>query len=133
MNADSWSCLMVGRGMRIVNEQLRNILKASACNMHLQKLDRMVIKNDLCDGVMQTEWTSYTVGARSGVLFRSQIECEGGECQINFLLSTKDLEAGASVIRDMEEYADGTWEENFEDFPIPELYQFHDLRRHRMN
>ena len=133
MDSDSWSCLMVGKGMGMVSDDLRNVLKAAACNMHLQRLNRMVIKHELCDGIMQTEWDSHMVGIRSGVLFRSQVEYEGGQCQINFLLSEQDLEAGADVIREMEEHGEGVWEESFEDFPVPALYEFVDLRRHRMH
>ena len=132
MIGDSWSCVLVGKGMGVVSDDVRNVLKATSCKMHMDKLDRMVVKHDRCNVIVQTLWETYSVGSRSGVLFKSHVEVDGGECQVNFLLHTKDLEAGAAFLRRLEE-------ENVPlgaapgELPIPALYEFADLRKHRLH
>ena len=133
MSWDSWSCLMVEKGPGIIDDDTRATLKAAACNLHLQRIDRMVITSDVCGGIIQTNWDSHTVGGRSGVLFRCQIERDAGDFFVNFLLNTNDLEAGAEIIREMEERGFGRWDTSQERFPVPELYKFSDLRKRSLH
>jgi hypothetical protein len=48
------------------------------------------------------EWNTHSVGGRSGVLFRTQIDCEDGtDYMVNFLFSEEDLKRGAEIIKRM--------------------------------
>lgn len=126
---DSWSCLSVERGPGMISDEVRNALKAAACDLHLKKWNEVRIENALISGVIKTEWDTHMVGGRSGVLFRAQIDCEDGtDYKINFLLHEDDLERGAEIIRQMEEREGGDWHSTPVQFPIPALYEFHDLR-----
>lgn len=127
MSWDSWTCLMVEKGPGLIDDETRTVLKAAACNLHLQRIDRMVITSDICGGIIQTNWDTRMVGGRSGVLFRCQVERDTGDFLVNFLLSTGDLEAGADIIRQMEECGYVRWDTSQERFPVPELYKFEDL------
>lgn len=126
---DSWTCLLVQKGPGLLSDVVCTVLKAAACDLHLKKWDEMRLTNDLVEGIIKTEWKSYTVGSRSGVLFRAQVDSEdGNDYKVNFLLNKKDLERGAEIIRQMEERTGDGWEQASFRFPLPELYQFHDLR-----
>lgn len=133
MSWDSWSCLMVENGPGMIDDETRATLKAAACNLHLQSIDRMTISSDVCGGIIQTNWDKHSVGSRSGVLFRCQVEHDEGDFFVNFLLHTRDLEAGAEIIREMEERGFDRWDESHEKFPVPELYKFYDLRKHKLH
>ncbi len=124
---------MVKKGPGVIDDHIRAVLKAAACNLHLQRIDRMVITSDVCGGIIQTHWDTHAVGGRSGVLFKCQVERDGGDFFVNFLLSTSDLEAGANIIREMEEQGFGRWDTVQERFPVPELYKFHDLRKRALH
>lgn len=132
MGYDSWSCLMVENGPGIIDDEIRSALKAAACNLHLQRVERMKISSDICGGIIQTKWDSYSVGGRSGILFRTQVERDEGDYFVNFLLSTADLEAGADIIREMEEGL-GSWNASEDPFPVPALYHFRDLSARSLN
>lgn len=126
---DSWSCLSVEKGPGTISDEVRNALKAAACDLHLKKWDEMRIENDIISGIIKTEWKTYMVGGRSGVLFRAQIDCEDGtDYKINFLFHEDDLERGAEIIRQMEEGESDNWQDSPVRFPVPELYRFEDLR-----
>lgn len=126
---DSWTCLNVEKGPGMISDEVRNVLKAAACDLHLKRCDEMRIENDFVSGIIKTEWDTHIVGSRSGVLFRAQVDCEDGiDYQVNFLFHEKDLERGAEIIRQMEEHGDGDWIEDSTHIPCPELYRFHDLR-----
>jgi hypothetical protein len=128
MMHDSWTCLTVEKGPGIISDEVRNVLKAAACDLHLKRWDQMPLENDLLTGIIKTEWNTYRVGGRSGVLFRAQVDCEDGtDYRINFLFNERDLERGAEIIRHMKEGDESRWSENSVRIPIPELYQFYDL------
>lgn len=127
MSYDSWTCLMVDRGPGMLAEEVRAALKMAACDLYLNRLERMRVATEVCSGYIETGWETHSVGARSGILFRTQIDCEQGDYHVNFLLSVGDLERGAGRLRDRierGEYAVGTSEERF---PCEALYEFHDL------
>ena len=106
MTYDSWSCLMVQNGPGVIPDAIRTTLKAAACGLKLQGKDTSLIENDACSGIISTGWKVHSVGSVSGVLFRSQFDFEEAlDCKVNFLLSTKDLERGVQIIREMEERA----------------------------
>lgn len=120
---------MVEKGPGLLPDEVRNVLKVAACDLHLKRWDRMNIASDIIDGLIETKWDTHLVGTRSGVLFRAQIDCEDGtDYKVNFLLSEEDLKRGADLIRQMEEGRGGTWGESPSRFPVPELYKFYDLR-----
>lgn len=133
MGMDSWTCLMVGKGPGMLTEGVMTVLKAAACDLHRNGVERMKLDHNLCMGFIQTEWNTHTVGSRSGVLFHCQIESEAGEYFVNFLLNTKDLEAGADILRQLEEAGESGWGIGIGTLPIPKLYEFRDLRPHRMH
>lgn len=130
---DSWTCLMVEKGPGVIADDVRTALKMTACQLALDKLDRMRISHEVCEGIMQTEWKTHVVGSRSGVLFRAQITEETGDYFVNFLLNEDDLKKGAEVIRQMREEGSLGWHETDERFPVEELYHFYDLRKHKLH
>lgn len=127
MSYDSWTCLMVEKGPSMLNDDVRAALKMAACDLHLKRWERMHIVNDVCDGIIQTNWTTHVVGARSGVLFRAHIDSGTGEYKVNFLLGTTDLERGAELIRQREERGEGVWKSSEGRIPCDALYEFYDL------
>ncbi len=118
---------MVKKGPGMLSDEVRLALKLAACDLHRLRWDRMNIVNDVCEGVIQTAWDTHLVGMCAGVLFRAQIEGESGAYQVNFLLSTDDLECGADILRDMEENGGYEWASSPAQIPCDELYRFHDL------
>jgi hypothetical protein len=107
------------------------MLKAAACDLHLKQWDEMrMTGSDVCVGIVRTDWKSYTIGSRSGVLFKATLTEESGDYQVNFLLSHKDLERGAEIFAEMEENP-GEWESHEGRIPLEELYRFEDLSRSR--
>lgn len=127
--ADSWTCLMVEKGPGLLDDKIRAALKMAACDLYRRKEERMPIFHDACDGIITTEGKSYTVGSTSGVLFRAHIDTENGcDYRVNFLLSERDLERGASALREMEERGMVVWRSPSGGFPCEELYRFCDLR-----
>ncbi len=130
---DSWSVLSVVKGPGVLDRTIIATLKVAAAKLHEARIDRSPITSDCCTGVIQTNWDSHLVGGRSGILFRSQIDEESGSYFVNFLLSRDDLERGAEIIRDMEARSLGTYQTLSERIPVPDLYKFHDLRKHRLH
>lgn len=129
MSWGSWTIVMVQDGPGIIPEDVRAELTKAACELHLKKMERMQMRGGVCEGVIQTNGETASLGARTGVLFRSQFDWESGGCKVNFLLSEEDLENGATTLRRMmEEREGGEWLLSPEPFPVPELYDFHDLR-----
>lgn len=128
MNSDSWTCLMVGKGLSYIDEDVRNTLKAGGCDMYLRKVDKLSFSNDFCAGTIQTSWDTQMVGIRSGVFFEAVITTDSGDCQVNFLINTKDLERGAETLRKIAEGNDGEWAA-LEGVPPSILSQFRDMRR----
>jgi hypothetical protein len=126
---DSWSCLSVENGPGLLSDIVRNSLKVAACDLHLKKWGEMRIESDVISGVIKTEWNTHSVGGQSGVLFRAQIDCEDGtDYKVNFLFNEDDLKQGAEIIRQVAESEGSNWEDSPTRFPVPELYQFYDLR-----
>jgi hypothetical protein len=131
---DSWTCLMVGKDMGMVPPDLTNILKACACVMRMEKLDRMPIIHDRCSGVMETNWNTHSVGARSGVLFKSAVDYGGISTQVNFLFHERDLKAGAELLRRGGEVRPNEWWATYSGhLDNPDLYKFGNLRPYRLN
>lgn len=117
----------------MLDENVMLVLKVAACDLYHDQVERKKIGHALCEGYIQTEWATHAVGTRSGILFHCQIESEGGEYFVNFLLSIKDLEAGADVLRKIAEsgrYGVGI---GLGTLPIPAFYRFRDLRPHRLH
>ena len=129
MEMNSWTCLMVEKGPGIISDEVANALMIAACDLYLKKWDTMHIVSDVCEGIIETSWNTQMVGIRSGILFRTEIVSDTGPYQVNFLLSIEDLERGAEALREMEERSGIPWGFSTETYPIPELYEFHDLGR----
>ena len=128
MSYDSWTCLMVEKGPGVLTDEIRAVLKMAACELHLKQWDRMHIHSEVCEGVIETAWATKVVGARSGVLFRTQIDSEEGEYLVNFLLNDDDLERGAEFLRELREAGAAPTGVAEEPFPCRDLYRFYDLR-----
>ena len=129
---DSWTCVMVKNGPGLIDEDVKCAIKMAACDLFQRKIERNKLRNDVCEGYIQTEWKSRAVGARSGILFHAHITADDGDYQVNFLLSEDDLERGAEFVRDIEERQESTLRGNFR-VPVEELYVFKDLRKHKLN
>jgi hypothetical protein len=126
---------MVKDGPGVIPDQVCAALKMAACELNLKRWDSMPIVSVICDGIIETKWNTHSIGSRSGVLFRTEIESSIGMYKINFLLGIADLERGTEVLREMEEEEDGVWITNAGKLPCTELYRFHDLHKtaRRMN
>ena len=129
MSYDSWTCLMVKNGPGMLPDDVCAALKYAACNLYHQQKAAMVIKSDVCDGFIETDGTSHSVGGRSGTLFRAKIEVEDGEYLVNFLMNGKDLERGADILRRTIEEGELVRGTDTDRIPCDELYKFHDLSR----
>ena len=79
MLSDSWSCIMTQNGPGIVSDEIRLTLKAAACQLYAQKVERALIRSNHCGGIIQTEWKTATLGTRTGMVFKSQLEGDQGE------------------------------------------------------
>jgi hypothetical protein len=121
---DSWTCLLVQNGPGLLAESVRTALKDAACDLYHKKWDRMkMTNNDHCTGVIETDWKSYTLGARSGFLFKARITEESGDYLVNFLYHSRDLKRGAELLEKREQ-ENVRWIANEETVPLPELYDF---------
>lgn len=128
-HGDSWSCIMVEDGPGTISDEVRMALKMAACELYLDKLDRKLIDNEVCDGVIETAWKTKLVGTRSGVLFHAHIvgyTTDG--YKVNFLLETADLDRGADYLRELKERESLPFDRGLGLAPCPDLYEFHDLR-----
>jgi len=126
---DSWTCLLVEKGPGMLDDAVRTALKVAACDLHLKRWDTMHIMSDVCEGIIATSWSTHTVGARAGVLFRAEVDAEAGLYRVNFLLNIKDLERGAELLKAREDEEEEYWVQNPVRIPVAELYMFEDLRR----
>ncbi len=124
---DSWTCLMVEKGPGILPDDVRVALEAAACNLHLNKTDSMHFSSNVCNGIIESPWKTYAVGARSGILFKAQIESDAGDYLVNFLLNTTCLDEGRDFLKRLEENLKGTWIPRDGHLPVEALYQFQDL------
>jgi hypothetical protein len=125
--------LAVKKGPGIISEDVLASLKLAACELAYNKIDRTSINTDFCEGVIQTEWKSRSVGGFAGVLFNAQIFGEGEDYFVNFLLNETDLARGADIIREIHDGNKGNWGISLERIPVEELYEFRNLRRHKLN
>lgn len=118
-------------GGGLLSDEERNTLKAAACLLALDTKDENSFVTRTAEGTVKTEWKSYVIGGRSGILFRAQFDTETQkDCQVNFLLSKKDLERGAEILRELEEGGGDEWDTVSSRACLPrELYQFEDLRK----
>lgn len=113
----------------MISDDVRNALKVAACDLYLKGWDTMHIESDIISGIIETQWDTHSVGGRSGVLFRAQVDCEDGtDYKVNFLFHTDDLKRGSEIIREMHEREDGEWKESPTRIPCDALYRFYDLR-----
>jgi hypothetical protein len=133
---DSWTCVMIDKGPGVLEDDVRDSLKLSACELAVNKLDRMQMSTPVCDGVIQTEWKSHNIGSRSGILFRAQITSESGDYKVNFLLSEDDLKRGAKILRasrKQNKKSAQRWEHTTGTLPLEELYDFRDLSKRKLH
>lgn len=133
MSFDSWTVLMVRKGPGVIPDDVSASLKMAACDLYLNKFDRMRVETDACSGFIETSWDTQTVGTRTGVLFRSHVDDEDDEYQINFLLATADLERGAAWLRKLAEEGSGVWRTGEGKVSCEALYDFRDLREKSPN
>jgi hypothetical protein len=126
---DSWTCLMVKDGPGMLSDDVRTALKMAACELYRCQWERMHIDSDACEGLIETTWSTHSIGTLSGVLFRTEIVAENGSYKVNFLLNSDDLERGADVLREMIENGEYGWQSADETFACPELYRFYDLHQ----
>jgi hypothetical protein len=120
---------MVQNGPGVISDKVRTALKVAACELKERELGEIRVSTSVLQGVIKTDWKSYMVGARSGVLFKAHIDHEdGSDYLINFLLNQRDLENGAGIIRQMEEEGGFSWKRILGgQVPVPEFYQFENL------
>lgn len=100
--APSWTFVMVRDGPGIIDDAVRIALEVAVYKMHLDKWPATRFKVDTCDGYVENSGTTHTIAARTGVLFRAQIEDDDGPYRINFLVSERDLKEGAKRLKNIE-------------------------------
>ena len=129
MAYDSWTCIMVRNGPGLIPDLVRQRLKLEACRLYAKEKERAGFKTPECSGVLLSTRRAHSVGARTGILFKAEVEISGHpECQINFLLSVADLERGAQFVQQVEEANRAVMVPGMVD-ECPELYQFKNLSR----
>jgi hypothetical protein len=134
MDLRSWTCLFTGRNIGLVDDEMRNVLMIGACTMHIDQVDRIRVQQDVCIAILQTEWKIYSVGARSGVLFYSNVETNHGSGAVNFLLHDKDLKRGGEIIRAYKDGVRGWTGPSVLTGELPaEVWEERDLRPHKLN
>lgn len=135
MVPDSWSILGVVNGPGILSNEVAASMKMAACILFKFKRKRMKFGSGLCDGILETDWESKMIGARSGILFYADIHVESGPCNVNFILSEDDLEEGARRLQEgtYDPANSGSWSRFRHKFPDESLYQFRNLRGTRLN
>ncbi len=129
----SWTCLMVEKGPGLLSSEVSAALQVAACDLYFKRWDKMRIEGDVCVGTIETEWKTFSVSARTGILFRAKVETETGGYKVNFLLAKKDLEKGANALRKKHDEESLMRREAAERFPVEELYQFDDPQPPRSN
>lgn len=126
--SDSWTCLMVEKGPGILDDLVRSALRKAACSLSLDGFDSARFKETCCEGFIETAWKTHSVGSRSGILFRSQVDAETGSYRVNFLLGRSDLERGEEILRRIAAGEERSgWMSGKGRLPVPELYDFSDL------
>lgn len=130
---NSWTCLMVQRGPGMISDEVRSALTVAACRLQLNRHDASRISSDVCDGYIETAWDTHLVGTRSGVLFKTQLDCDEGTYEVNFLLSEDDLASGAAELERISLAGEGEWVQGDGKIPVPALYDFLDLPSTRAN
>lgn len=135
MSFDSWTCLAVPKGGGVIPDELIHVAKMAACKLHLEKKNNLLFESPLCNGYISTSWEDHRIGSRSGIFFSIQASMEDMEWQINFLLHTREIEHGATLLEKGEEL-------DPDDYigiqlpyriPVERLYQFGDLRKRTIN
>jgi hypothetical protein len=127
MHYDSWVCLMAGE-IGIVPDDVQLALKTAACDMRLEEKRVMIFGHDACDGEIETEWKSYSVGTHRGILFRSRVNQDLKSYRVNFLLNEEDLKRGADILK--KGFKSGAFvsgKSPGDPTQLPFLYQFNNL------
>lgn len=124
-SAPSWTYVMVRDGPGIIDEQVRIALEMAVYKMYLDKWEATRFKVASCDGYVENSGQTHSIATRIGVLFKAQIEAEAGMYRINFLVNERDLEAGATRLKNMERGDPGYGIGPVDERLIPEaMYQF---------
>lgn len=122
MPHDSWICLLNSNGPGMLSEEVRHTLKRFACELHRRRIDKMLIANDYCSGVIETEWKSELISAKGGILFKAKLDDEYGDFyRVNFLYSMDDLVKEAKHLDHLEK---GAWRAIRGETLIPALRDF---------
>lgn len=125
--SDSWVCLMVDNKEGMLSEEIRTALQIAACHAYVRgRLACMRFTSSVCSGIVESEWKEHTIGSRTGVFFRAQIETDEGNYRANFLFDPTFFETGEEAIRKLEDSA-GMWTPQGGRLPLDEMYQFDDL------
>ncbi len=128
MDFDSWTCVMVAGEFGVIPDKVQIALKLAACDMRIEKRDQMLFKGEDCNGFLVTGWNSFMIGARSGILFRSEVDVEGKSIKVNFLLSEADLKQGAKRLKRMYKQGRITSIARVGQIELPALRDFSSLR-----
>ena len=132
MSHDSWTYILVNNGPGLVPDQVQLRLKLEACTLYQHEKETATIQSRECTGTLKSTRQAFTVRARTGILFKAELQHEGesGVWQINFLLSIADLGRGKALLREIEE-GEGVARHPITEMTeeCPELYRFRDLSR----
>lgn len=118
---------MVGKDCHLLSDDIRNTLKAAACDLIDRVVEGTRISTDVCEAYVETKGKRVLVGTRAGILFKSQVSTHDGQYQVNFLLSEEDLERGARLLRRRYEEEKLVGGLGLGRIPCEELYEFDDL------
>ncbi|PCI30563.1 hypothetical protein COB52_01375 [Candidatus Kaiserbacteria bacterium] len=117
-----WTCVSVKEGPGMVPDDVQTALQMAACSLVMDQIGARHVSSTVCDAYIETERKTYVVGTKAGVLFKAQVNSNGGDYKVNFLIAESDLQSGATQLREALEEGD------FTAFPgysgVPELTEF---------
>lgn len=99
MNLNAWSCLTTQDMKGIMPESVRHALMVTACEMAVEKREERLFASRECSGVVKTTWSAVSMGAVSGILFKSMFDLHDQvNCKANFLVNHQELNRAEELI-----------------------------------
>jgi hypothetical protein len=125
MEYGNWTCLAVSNGPGILPDEVQMMLQLAACGLNYRGEESMLIENELLAGQLSTEWKPYSLGSRSGFLFRALVDYDRwNDCQVNFLVRKDVLEADPALLERL--FCEGAFTARHGEgrLPVEDLYRF---------
>lgn len=77
---------------KVFNSDVRTLLLLTARQMVARSRDRQTVKNNYCEGVVETHGTRAMIGTIAGQVFTAALDIASGPTLVSFLVRTQDLE-----------------------------------------